>query len=392
MHSDAASHYARLSDGKSAAARDCRVRLDLSGLEIVSDDGAVRLRWPYESLRANEPLRPQSIDVLLSSTDAPGVTVFVPGTQFPSALAPRAPQLTRRAERWRHARPWVIGAAVLAGLAVLIHAAGWTPLRTIANLLPQSWRERLGDAAIDSMAENRQRCVNPVGVAALDKLTQRLSSVSGTGQDFKVLVVDWDLFNAFAVPGNKIIMTKGLIEKADSPDEVAGVLAHEMGHGIELHPETGIIRAIGMSAAVELMMGGSGGTLANLGVILAQLGYTRAAEREADDQALLLLRKSGISQQGLADFFRRVLREEGKYENDGQNTNSGKSQEKDDRLSRTLDMFSTHPPTEERAEHIRMSASYPSTPALSAEDWRAFKSICATTAPLTPPPEDEANR
>ncbi len=104
----------------------------------------------------------------------------------------------------------------------------------------------------------------------------------------------------------------------------------------------------------------------------------------------MLLRKSGISQQGLADFFRRVLREEGKYENDGQNTNSGKSQEKDDRLSRTLDMFSTHPPTEERAEHIRMSASYPSTPALSAEDWRAFKSICATTAPLTPPAEDEA--
>jgi hypothetical protein len=39
-----------------------------------------------------------------------------------------------------------------------------------------------------------------------------------------------------------------------------------------------------------------------------------------------------------------------------------------------------------------MSASYPSTPALSAEDWRAFKSICATTAPLTPPAEDEANR
>lgn len=68
------------------------------------------------------------------------------------------------------------------------------------------------------------------------------------------MVVDWDLLNAFAVPGNKILLTKELIEKADGPEEVAGVLAHEMGHGIALHPETGIIRAVGLAAALELMM------------------------------------------------------------------------------------------------------------------------------------------
>lgn len=412
MHSEAAFYYARLSDGKSAASRDCRVHLDLSGVEIVSGDGAVRMRWPYESLRASESIRAHSIDVLLSSTQAQGLTVFVPATEFAAALAARAPQLTRRAERWRHARPWIIGAAALVGFAVLVQVAGWTPLRTIADLLPNSWRERLGDAAIDSMAGNERRCVNPVGLAALERMTQRLSAAAGTGQTFKVVVVDWDLVNAFAVPGDKIIMTKGLIEKAESSDEVAGVLAHEMGHGIALHPETGIIRAIGMSAAVELMIGGSGGTLANLGLVLAQLGYTRAAEREADDLALALLRKSGISQQGLADFFGRVLKEEADGESQAEarpaNDTKGEgpraaSAPKEDahgsddagqnsnrRLSRALDMLSTHPPTAERAQHIRMSGTYLSTPALSQDDWRAFRSICSVSAPLTQSEDDAA--
>ncbi|MEZ5901100.1 MAG: M48 family metallopeptidase [Hyphomicrobiaceae bacterium] len=402
MHSDPVSYYARLSDGKSAASRDCRVRLDLSGLEIASDDGVVQTRWPYESLRVSEPIRPHSVDVLLSSTSAPGITVFIPGTTVPALLATRSPHLTSGSERWRHARPWIIGAAALIGLGILIHAAGWTPLRTVADLLPHSWRVRLGDSAIQSMAEGKGRCINPVGLAALDRLSQRLSAAAGTGQKFEVVVVDWKLFNAFAVPGDKIIMTRGLIEKAESPDEVAGVLAHEMGHGIAMHPETGIIRAIGMSAALELMMGGSGGTLANLGLVLAQLGYSRAAEREADDQALILLRKSGISQQGLSDFFRRVLKAEKEYDDDEIAENADKkdssqgktktSKHSDDstkaRLTRALDMFSTHPPTAERAEHIRMSGSYPSTPALSAEDWRAFRSICAVSAPLSESSED----
>lgn len=390
MPSDSTSHYGRLADGKSAASRDCKVRLDLTALDITSDDGAVRTRWPYESLRSSEPIRAHSIDVLLSSSSMPGTTLFIPGAPFAAALAMRSPQLSARSQRWLHARPWIFTAAVIAGLTLVIHLAGWTPMRTIAQMLPETWRARLGDAAIQSMAENKKRCVSDSGIAALDKLTTRLTQAAGTPQSFKVIVVDWDLLNAFAVPGNTILVTKELIAKADSPDEVAGVLAHEMGHGIELHPETGIIRAIGLSAAVDLMMGGSSGALANVGLMLAQLGYTRGAEREADVQALILLRKAQISQQGLAGFFRRVLKEEGAYENDGDGKAKPKGETSPEAsrgkaFSRALDILSTHPPTEERAEMIRMSGSYPSTPALDAADWNALKGICSQTVPLTAP-------
>lgn len=361
----ASSHFARLSDGKSAAARNAQVRLDLSGLEIAAEDPIERFRWPYDTLRAGEPIRPLSVDVLLSSTATPGATLFIPGASFTTELAKRAPHLTAKAERWRHARPWMIGAGAIAAFFAFLSISGWSPIRTLASVLPQSWRDRLGTATIQSIAEDKKRCTDAAGIAALNKLTARLSAGAGNGTQFKVTVVDWSLMNAFAAPGNHIVMTKGLIEKAGSPDEVAGVLAHEMGHGIEMHPETGIIRAVGLAAAVELMLGGTGGTLANLGLVLAQLGYTRVAEREADQHALELLKQSGISQQGLLDFFSRVQKMEG--DNEVAKAIKG------------LDMLRTHPPTEERAELIRRQASYPSTPALDAASWEALKGVCSTT-------------
>jgi Zn-dependent protease with chaperone function len=387
MPSETTVHYGRLSDGKSAASRDCQVRLDLTALSINSDDGAVRTRWPYNTLRSGEPIRPQSIDVIVSTSQSPGLTLFVPGSGFAAALAQRAAHLSASSQRWRHARPWIFAAAAIVGLTVLVHAAGWTPMRTIARMLPESWRDRLGDSALQSMSEDRNRCTAPSGKAALDKLIGRLSQAAGPGQSFRVVVVDWELLNAFAVPGNKILLTKELVEKADSPEEVAGVLAHEMGHGIALHPETGIIRAVGLAAALELMMGGSSGTLANMGLLLAQLGYTRAAEREADETALKLLREAGISQQGLGGFFRRMLKEEGAYDNDKVAKDEAKDGEANQskRFAQALDMLSTHPPTRERAEMIRNSPVYPVTPALTPSEWAALRSICTLTEPLMEP-------
>ncbi len=59
------------------------------------------------------------------------------------------------------------------------------------------------------------------------------------------------------------------------------------------------------------MLGGSGGTLANIGIVLAQLSYSRAAEREADVHALEILKRAGISAKGFAGFFTRVTKLEG---------------------------------------------------------------------------------
>ena len=192
----------------------------------------------------------------------------------------------------------------------------------------------------------------------------------------RVVLLDWSLVNAFAVPGGQIILTRGLVQRAGSSDEVAGVLAHELGHTLELHPEAGIIRALGLSAAMQLALAGSQGTISNIGLILTQLRYTRIAEREADAHALRMLKGAGISAKGFGDFFERL-------ESKKPGEEAGKS------ASELEVILRTHPPTAERIAMVRAQPTYPATPALSADDWRALRDACgpptARPAPPAPP-------
>lgn len=361
----AQSFYSRFSDGRSAGARDAEVSFGLSGLEIVQTSPYVRHVWSYATLRSGEPLRDRAVEALLRSTDMAGASLFVPGQAFAADLLTRAPHLSARAERWRNVRPWLAVAGGLVAVIAAVYLSGWSPARAIAATVPDTWRQRLGQHAITSMTQGHKICVERRGRNALSSMTSRLTDATGTTRTFKVVVYDWSLMNAFAVPGDQIVITKGLLEKAQSADEIAGVLAHEMGHGIELHPETGIIRAVGLAAAVELMMGGSSGALTNFGLILAQLGSTRAAEREADQQALRVLREAKISPAGLSAFFRRIADEE---EKDGV----------PDQI-KSFDILRTHPPTEERRALVESQEAYASTPALSNQAWAELKGICSVT-------------
>ncbi len=248
--------YGRLSDGKTAAAKDVRVKLDAFGIQIFETGEASPRLWSYESLETSEPMTAAAIDALLTSTAAPGMTLFVADTDFARALRVRAPQLTARATRWRHAGPWIAAAAAVAVGTIALFVLDISPSRGVARLLPEYARTTLGAEAVRSMTDGRRACHTPAGDRALKHLTSRLARASD-GAKFNVVVVDWSVFNAFAVPGGQIVLTRELLDKAETPDEVAGVLAHEMGHGIALDPEAGSVRALGLTAIVQLMSGGS---------------------------------------------------------------------------------------------------------------------------------------
>lgn len=359
----------RFSDGKTAAAQDVRAALSTRGVVIRFDRAGSDLIWPYRALATSEPLSTHAIDALVSCVDQPGASLFIPHGQFARALAKVAPQLTTRAARRRAAAPWLWVAAAVVGVFTFISLAELSPARTLARLMPQTVRTTLGEQTIRSVTDSRRVCETPAGDAALQSMMQRLTRGLEGKQSFGVVVVDWDLVNAFATPGDRIVLTRGLIESAQSADEVAGVLAHEMGHATLLHPETSLVRVIGMSAAVELLLGGGSGTLANLGVLLTQLSYTRQAEEEADVEALSLLERTGISAKGLGDFFRRVNKLEGAE-------TSVKTSVKT-RSGGFMDMLRTHPPTEERIRRVAQAHKYRATPALTASDWNALRTICA---------------
>lgn len=370
MHSDLFHQRfeARFSDGRTAGSRDITVELTERGIAIPQDEASEPVIWPYGALATAEPLTDHAIDALVTYSYQPGATLFVPGPRFARALAKLAPQLTAAAERWRAASPWLWGAAATVALGVIVWMADLSPARTIATMLPEEARSAMGRQVVKSMSSGRAVCSDPAGVEALKKLTQRLTAAARVERPFNVVVIDWGLVNAFATPGENVVLTRGLLEAAEGPDEVAGVLAHEMGHGIELHPETGLVRAMGLTAAAELMMGG-GGTLSNLGIVLLQLSYSREAEGQADDHAIAILRDAGISSKGFAQFFERMSK---------RHHGSGAGGLGKGGLG---GMLSSHPDTDERLAKALRSGGYEATPALSGQEWSALQSVCGQTAP-----------
>jgi beta-barrel assembly-enhancing protease len=357
--------HGRLSSGQTGVTDAVIVQFGARELEISHAVAAPRIgpqRWPYSGLTASAVLTAKAADVLLTSTAAPGATLFVDDRSFVRMLAERAPHLNARRDRLRTAAPWLAMSAIIVAGVTWLWAADISPARILAGFIPDGVRETMGKQVITSMSERRRVCTTPAGQAALDKLTARLSAAAHA--KFNVVVVDWSLLNAFAAPGEQILLTRELVQNARSSDEVAAVLAHEMGHGLERHPEAGVVRMIGISAAIELMTGGSGGALSNIGLMLATLSYTRSAEQQADDHSYRILRAAGISPVGIRDFFKRA----------------GELEEKS-QVAKTIgqfDILRTHPQSAERVKRALLQPAYPTTPALDDAEWQSLKQICGS--------------
>src|SRR5262249_36644414 len=329
--------------------------------------------WSYDRLQASVPLRADAADVLLHLKEDGGQTLFVADPSFARVLLVRAPGLSSARQRWQGLKP---GLAVLGAVALLVGglwALDLSPSQAVARHMPLEARVKIGQAVIASMAKDRKVCETAARRAALERLTRRLTAAAfDKPLNARVVLLDWPLVNAFAVPGGQIILTRGLVQHAGTADEVAGVLAHELGHTLELHPEAGIVRAMGLAAATQLALAGAQGTVSNVGLLLTQLRYTRIAEEEADAHALRMLKGAGISAKGFGDFFERL---EGKRSA----ADTAKSASEFEVILRT------HPPTADRIALVRSQATYPATPALSEAEWRALHEACGSApAPAKP--------
>ncbi len=358
------------SDGRSAARREVVVHLDLSGLRILDSEGREIDRWPYDELhlldedRAGRALR-------LKCGEEGVARLSVPDRRLLDDLSQRAraPQAARAA-RPRFGPVRVLGLGV-AGLAVLVavvwvalpRLAGWT-----AAQIPVSWEAALGDRAFEELtavfaAASKappKFCETATGRAALDRLTARLAGPAArvaAPYRFRVTVLDIEMANAFALPGGRVVLFRGLIENAGDAGEVAGVLAHEMGHVTHRHGTQAILRGLGLKALFGLMLGDLGeGLFGGIGTTLLSLSYSREAEAEADRVALALLDDTGIGAQGLAAFFERLA-------------------ESGPELPAALQLLSSHPSHEARARlFARAKAS--AAPAMSEADWTALKGMC----------------
>ncbi|WP_026301090.1 MULTISPECIES: M48 family metallopeptidase [unclassified Thioalkalivibrio] len=161
--------------------------------------------------------------------------------------------------------------------------------------------------------------------------------------DYTFYVVNGPDVNAFAVPGGHIYVYRGLIERADDMSELAGVLAHEVGHVVKRHGIDQWRRAqqaeMGLAVVYGVILGRDPGAAEQVAVQVGAAGvfagYSREAEREADDVAIGYLVDAGIHPIGLVSFFETLL------------------DERDRDPGRVEQFFATHPTTRERVENTQ---------------------------------------
>jgi predicted Zn-dependent protease len=348
---------ARYFDGLRAVAHDVRVSLDALGLTITGADGQVD-RWGRDEVAAKPGSESEPAFRVISAR-APGAQLVVEDAAAIRALTSTLAALQRSAPRPRGARYWVgLSAAALAVVAAIVVAVDRLP-EWAAPLVPAAWEAGIGEQIIGGLARQGDGfCQGAAGQAALDDLAGRLSRAAGLEHPVTVRVINWKVVNAFAVPGAQVGVLRGLIEQADSGDEVAGVLAHEIGHVVHRHPTVGLLRQMGLAAIVQLLLGGSGAGVqdaAGFGQTLLTLSYSRGAEAEADATALAILGEAGLDAHGLNRFFTRL-------------------QKTGDIEASTPSLLLTHPPT---AERLAATAQAPNgAPALTGEQWQALRSIC----------------
>ncbi len=185
--------------------------------------------------------------------------------------------------------------------------------RASIKLLPRSVDKQLGDLAFENMNLGGPVLTDPVLTNAVGEMVKRLAKQGGHGFEFNVRIVDATTVNAFALPGGAIVVYTGLLRAAKSPEQVAGVLAHELAHVTRRHGMERIAQSVGVIAAVQLLLGDVTG-LAAIAVEVLREGainsYGRDQEHQADMDGVKTLARASIDPRALADFFVLLKKEQ----------------------------------------------------------------------------------
>ena len=363
---------ARYFDGLSSQRRQVFVSLDVErGRLIIHDSSGAELDiWPLEALRLLRDDAGGGLILCSGAADSGEARIILSNARAIAAVKAACPNLTKvtvTGRTWGKIVAWVGASA--AALALMIFVIVPALAGQLAVFIPPEREARVGSAVlrqIERLFSEQEAgawsCTNYEGQKALEQMVQALQQ----GQEFpypiQVGVVDHEMVNAFALPGGHIIVMRGLIEMAQTPEHLAAVLAHELGHVAQRDPILQALRAAGTAGLLSLVLGdATGGTvLALAGETFIAAKNSRAVEARADDFALAQLAKAGVSPEALAEFFELLLAEMGDPVFD-------------------MGWISTHPLSAARAAHARAAVqttrSYKKT--VSSEEWQAIKQICA---------------
>lgn len=374
---------ARYQDGKIADVREVVCIIDLASDPVmlaILDAGTREIidRWPAEE---SYLLHSRMMELRIANRQRQaGARLAVVGIENMKAALNVLPKLSQhqRADGFRQLRILTLATAAL--LSVIIAYLYGIPLLAdrLVTFFPPEWEVKLGttaDTQIEaSLTDGKGYVVcetNPNSVA--NKAIARFTQLAFTGLNSPftptVTVVRSNVPNAFALPGGRTYYLSSLIQASRTPDEFAGVLAHELGHVYYRHGMQGLIATSTTGLLVGFVLGDLTGlsVAAGISASLIDNRFSRQSEAQADDFAGKTAQRLGFSPKGLVDLLDRVA--------------------KDDSFSKALALFSNHPLTAERRKALEAFDVDEKglEPAFTDDEWQAIRNMCPPP-PLPPLP------
>ena len=364
-------------DGDAPVPRDVTLHADQAArvLELTfAERDTPDVEWPLEDIRQLEDTAGRE-GIVLRLTSDPLARLHLRKTHILEAI----PHLTRKAAPKGRGRLAAWAFAAVAAVAIQIGILVPLLADRLATFVPPAGERALGEATFDQIRQALAgtglpplpTCDAEDGLATLEKMLVSLGVERGTDDAVEVFVLDHEMVNAFALPGGYVVFFRGMIDAALSPNEIAAVLAHEVGHVENRDPTRHALRSAGSIGILGLLFGDFAGGAAVLFLTeqLISASHSQEAELGADAFAHVALEDAGVSPAALGDMFERLRDKYGDTEG-------------------VVSHFVSHPTLSSRIsrarEVARTDASY--NEIVSEAEWQALKSICAPN--LLPPPAE----
>ncbi|HEY0685596.1 MAG TPA: M48 family metallopeptidase [Steroidobacter sp.] len=182
--------------------------------------------------------------------------------------------------------------------------------RAVAEHVPIEQERKLGEQAFAAMRGTLSLQDSGPAYEAVQTLGLRLAQAGKYRYQFHV--ANDAAVNAFALPGGIIVVHTGLIASTRRPEELAGVLAHEVQHVEQRHSLQAMVKNLGLRGLWMLVTGDiSSGAIGQAALELTSLSFSRDAEKQADAAGFDGLVAAGIDPRGMADFFAVMANLEG---------------------------------------------------------------------------------
>lgn len=343
-------------DGIDNRRREARAIL---GEQLYIHEGDVLLAaWPLDSIRrvdsppgemrlASSAARELARLVIM---EAPlGAAIAAAGLR--ASHAPPGPRFYARVVFW----------SLAAAASIVLISVFGVPLLAdrVAPLLPRAFEARIGDM-VDTQFRtlfDARACDGADGARAFAKLLLAIEGKIDLDGKISGAVISSKVKNAMALPGGRVYLFDGLLAVAESPDEIAGVLAHELGHVRHRDAMRRLLQVGGASFLIGLLFGDITG--AGAVVLAAQqlltASYSREAEYEADGVAIETMRALGRPVKPMGELLTRVTGDE----------------------KGAPEFLASHPLTGARMERFaREDGGERGPPILDFGEWRALKNIC----------------